>query len=350
MKKRVKIDSALLSFVIIMTGFLFTFRNLYSHNPFLDDALDFIGFIVLNALYKRGCRLTVIEREKQILPNMLDADSATIVQSWLAAKNIAVHCGSSVQEIRAAADGSKQLQLENGSTVDADLVIVATGIKSNLELIDGAGIATDQAILVNDHMQTNISNIYAAGDVAQGPALFSNEPQIHAIQTTAVDHGRVAGANMAGHQTHYAGSLLMNIVDVCGLQAASFGDWGQKKAEAITINNPADSVYRKLLFAGEQMIGAIFTGRANDLGMLTDVGMVKGILQTQTPAGPWKTYLKDNPFDIRRVYIATGVPQKLIETTLLGQPSQPRGFRFGGAQAKATVGVAHAVYVGSKKE
>jgi protein-S-isoprenylcysteine O-methyltransferase Ste14 len=47
MKKRVKIDSALLSSIIIITGFLFAFRNLYSHNPFLDDALDFIGFIVL---------------------------------------------------------------------------------------------------------------------------------------------------------------------------------------------------------------------------------------------------------------------------------------------------------------
>jgi len=310
----------------------------------------FIGFIVLNALYKRGCRLTVIEREAQVLPRMLDTDSGAIVESHLASKNITVHCGSSVQEIRAAADGSKQLQLENGNTVEADLVVVATGIKSNLELIDGAGIATDQAILVNDQMQTNISNIYAAGDVAQGPALYSNDLQVHAIQTTAVDHGRVAGANMAGHTTHYPGSLLMNIVDVCGLQAASFGDWGQTTAEAITINNPADSVYRKLLFDGQQMIGAIFTGRANDLGMLTDVGMVKGILQTQTSSGAWKAYLQENPFDIRRVYIATGVPQKLIETTLLGRPSQPRGFRFGGAQAKATVGGSHAVYVGSKKE
>lgn len=309
----------------------------------------FIGFIILNAMYKRGCELTVIEREKSVLPRMLDADSAAIVESWIGSKNVAVHCGTTVQEIRQGDGGVKQLQLDNGNTIDADLVIVATGIKPNLELLDGSGIQTDQGILVSDQMQTNFPNIYAGGDVAQGPAKYSNQTEIHAIQTTAVDHGRVAGANMAGREVHYGGSLLMNIVDICGLQGASFGNWSDGSAEALTMNNPAGHVYRKLLFNGDQITGALFTGRANDVGMLTDVGMVKGIMQTGTPMGPWKDYLKENPFDIRRAYIATGVAQKLAATTLLGKPSQPRGYHFGGAKAKAQASPAHAVYVDAKK-
>ena len=66
--------------------------------------------------------------------------------------------------------------------------------------------------------------------------------------------------------------------------------------------------------------------------MLTDVGMVKGLMQTQSRLGPWKKYLRDNPFDIRRAYVACGVATKLVGTTLLGRPAKARQFHFGSAK------------------
>jgi NAD(P)H-nitrite reductase large subunit len=307
----------------------------------------FIGFIMLNAMYKRGWQLTVVERESHVLPRMLDGDSAAIVESWLGSKGVNLHTGVTVQAISAADDGSKSVQLADGNKLSADIVIVATGIKPNLDLAGGAGIETDQGILVNDRMQTNFPNIYAGGDIAQGPSLFGGQ-EIHSIQPTAVDHGRIAGANMAGHEVHYPGSLSMNVLDVCGLQNASFGNWGDAAAEAMTICSPDGPVYRKLLWTGDEITGAIFVGRANDVGMLTDVGMVKGIMQTRTQLGTWKPFLAENPFDIRRPYIAAGVAKQLVETTLLGRASQARGYRFGGATAQASVAASHAVYVDSR--
>ena len=153
---------------------------------------------------------------------------------------------------------------------------------------------------------------------------------------------------MAGHEVHYPGSLLMNILDVCGLQNASFGNWSDSQAEAVTISNLGGSVYRKLLFSGDEITGAIFIGKSSDLGMLTDVGMVKGIMQTRTALGPWKKFLVDNPFDIRRPYIASKVAKKLVGTTLLGRPAKTRQFQFGGAKPGAAVGDAHSVFVGAK--
>src|SRR5262249_50297444 len=153
------------------------------------------------------------------------------------------------------------VSLANGTEVEADVVIIATGIRANLDLVQGSGIKTDQGILVNERMQTNFPFIYAAGDVAQGPDLFGDKPAVHAIQTTAVDHGRIAGANMAGKDVRYPGSLLMNILDACGLQCASFGRWGEA-AEAMTINNPERPVYRKLLWTGDQITGAVFVGQS----------------------------------------------------------------------------------------
>jgi NAD(P)H-nitrite reductase large subunit len=305
----------------------------------------FIGFIVLNAMHKRKWQLAVVEREGQVLPRMLDAPAADHVHRWLATRDIPVRCGATVRQIRQQADGAKSVELSDGQSLTADIVILATGIRPNLELIQGSGIATGEAILVNDRMQTNFPHVYAGGDVAQGPVLFGAGSAVHPIQPTAVDHGRVAGANMAGHEVHYPGSLLMNVVDICGIQGASFGRWNDAAAEAMTIDNPAGFIYRKLIWSDDRISGAIFAGRANDMGMLTDVGMVKGLMQTQTRLGPWKKYLRANPFDIRRAYVACGVAARLVGTTLLGRPAKARQFHFGSVEPKVPTNAAHAVFV-----
>ena len=312
----------------------------------------FIGFIMLNAMYKCDWQLSVVEREKHVLPRMLNAEAAAIVASWLANKGVHLHCGTTAKQIKAAG-AANVVELADGSSLEADLVVIATGVQPNVALTAGTGIkaseGVDGGILVNDRMQTNFPNVYAGGDVAKGPVLYSDELQVHAIQPTAVDHGRIAGANMAGHEVHYPGSLSMNILDVCGLQCASFGNWSDASGGATTIANPDGSIYRTLLWSGDQISGAMFIGRANDMGMLTDVGMVKGIMQTQTGLGHWKNFLIENPFDIRRPYVATNVAQKLAGTTLIGRPSLTRQFQYEGAKPAAAVGPAHAVYMDTKK-
>ena len=132
---------------------------------------------------------------------------------------------------------------------------------------------------------------------------------------------------MAGQSIHYAGSLAMNVLDVCGLQCASFGQWQAADGDAITIANPRDFVYRSLHWTGDRVTGALFVGRADHVGMLTDVGMVKGLIQTGVPLGPWKEFLRENPFDVRRAFVACDVPRRLRDETLLGVPAAPRGFR-----------------------
>ena len=73
-----------------------------------------------------------------------------------------------------------------------------------------------QGVLVNHNLQTNIEHIYAAGDVAQGPDLSTGEQQVHAIQPTAAEHGRIAACQMAGAPVPYRGSLSMNVLNTLG--------------------------------------------------------------------------------------------------------------------------------------
>lgn len=316
----------------------------------------FIGFIVLNAMYKRGWNLHVVEREAQVLPRMLDREAARLVEQWLQQKGVGLHLGTTASEIRPAPgqDGQrmprKQLRLSDGTTLEADVVILATGIRANTDFLSGSGIIVDRGIVVNDRMQTNFPYIYAAGDVAQGPDLLGGPKDIHAIQPTAVDHGRIAGANMAGHTVRYAGSLLMNILDVCGLQCASFGRWNDSQAEIMKIHNPSGFIHRKLLWTDDRVTGAIFVGKAQDVGLLNDMGMVKGIIQTQMPLREWKDFLRDNPFDIRRAYVGAGVAARLAQSTLLGRPTRPRHHRYLGQQPQPQITnqFAHQAYVGSR--
>jgi NAD(P)H-nitrite reductase large subunit len=340
----------------------------------------FIGLIVLNAMYKRGWKLHVVEMAGQVLPRMLDGDSAAFVADWLGKKDVDLHVGTTVQKIEMASRAAsapgvfaqrKRVTLANGQPIECDLIILATGIKPNIDFLAGSGVKTDRGVLVNERMQANFPFIYAAGDVAQAANILGGAPDLNPIQPAAVDQGRIAGANMAGQHIAYPGSMTMNVLDVCGLQCASFGKWageppastgeppastGEPPAlaggalDATTINNPDRPLYRKLVWTGDQITGAIFVGPANDVGMLTDVGMVKGMIQTQTKLGPWKDYVRDNPFDVRKPYIACEVAKKLVATTLLGKPSQARGYRFGGEQPgpQVTRAAEHGVFVGNK--
>lgn len=326
-------------------------RKILDENPSSRVVLvgaGFIGFIILSALYKRGCQLTVVERDDHVLPRMLTPASATYVERWLERKGVTVQTGTEVTGITEANDGSKRVATSQGE-LEADLVVVAIGVKPNRELAEAAGLDVDHGILVNAQMQTSQPGIYAAGDCAQGPSLLDDQSQeVHAIHPTAVDHGRIAGANMAGNAIDYPGSLSMNVLDVCGLQCVSYGNWNDASAEAFEISSEASNVYRNLLWTGDTITGAIFVGQADNVGMLTDVGMVKGLIQTQTPLGDWKDYLKENPFDIRRAFIGTGVAEKLRQTTLLGRAAAGRRYQFGNAKPQVGSNPHHANYVGTK--
>ena len=131
----------------------------------------------------------------------------------------------------------------------ADAVIMATGIRTNLEWVKDSGLELAEdgqgGILVDDHLRASVKNVYAAGDVARGKNLVTGAAEVHAIEPTAMEHGRVVGANMAGRDVAYRGSLLMNILDVCHLDVASFGRWDDPGAEVAVAVRPERQGYRK---------------------------------------------------------------------------------------------------------
>jgi NAD(P)H-nitrite reductase large subunit len=282
----------------------------------------FIAFTILNAILARGAKLTVVEIAPQILPRMIDREGATLVEQWLRDHGVTIRTSAQLTTIEEAG-GQQRLRFRESGDVLADLVIMATGIRTNLDWLAGSGIEIRHGILVDEHLRSNVPNVYAAGDVAEGRDLVTGQPALHAIEPTAMEHGRVAGANMAGQPLAYRGSLLMNIVEVQGLEIASFGAWDDPQAEVFSALKPERPAYRKLLWHGDRITGAMLLGRAEDVWTTNDVGMLKGLVQSGVRLGEWKPYLRQNLFEIKRAYIAAGTTARLLPQTVLGRPSVP---------------------------
>jgi NAD(P)H-nitrite reductase large subunit len=284
----------------------------------------FISFTILNSILSLGAKLTIVEVAPRILPRMVDATGAELVESWLKAHGVAIRTNVKLTRIEDARD-RKRLKFSSGADLAADVVIMATGIKTNLDWLKGSGIVVNKGIVVDQHLRSNVPSVYAAGDVAEGRDLISGEGAVHAIEPTAQEHGRVVGANMAGRAVAYKGSVIINIVEVCHLDAASFGAWDDPKAEAVSALKSDRNAYRKLLFTGDRLTGAIIIGRSNDIWTTNDVGMLKGLVQAGTPLGRFKEHLRRNPFDIKTAFIASKTTNALLPETVLGRPSMAPG-------------------------
>src|SRR5207245_7138003 len=135
---------------------------------------------------------------------------------------------------------------------------------------------------------------------------------------------RPPGATLFPYTTLFR-SLVMNIVEVCHLDVASFGAWDDAKAEATVGVKRDRHAYRKLLWTGDRLSGAIILGPSSDIWTTNDVGMLKGLVQSQVGLGRFKDYLKKNPFDIKPAYIAVNTAGRLLSETVLGRPAKAPG-------------------------
>ncbi len=265
----------------------------------------FIGCIVLQALAARELKVTVVEMAERMLPRMMDETGGAMIARWCESRGVAVRTGVQVAGIEVAGPGAGagfRLDLKGGEALETDLVICATGVRPNIGFLDGSGVATEAGILVDHHLETNQPGVYAAGDVAQGPDFSTGARAIHAIQPTASEHGRIAALNMAGPPTHYRGSLSMNVLNTLGLVTSSFGLWmgvdggAGAPARAVAADR-AGFKYLRLEFQDDVLVGALA------LGLTQHVGVIRGLIQSRVPLGPWKDRLLADPHRVMEAYL-----------------------------------------------
>ncbi len=260
----------------------------------------FVGCIVLEALALRGVKLTVLEMGDRMVPRMMNHAAGQMIRRWCETKGVTVHTSTRVAEIRPGSGGhALAVVLADGRALAADLVVSAAGVAPNADFLVGTGVELERGILVDHHLESNVPGIYAAGDVAQGRDFSSGGFEVHAIQPTASEHGRIAALNMAGIATEYRGSFNMNVLDTLGLISSSFGLWmGVDGGESVELHDPERYRYLELQFAGERLVGA------TAIGLTQHVGVLRGLIQGRIDLGPWKAKLMREPMRVMEAYLA----------------------------------------------
>jgi len=229
-----------------------------------------VGLKGAYALKKRNIEVKVIVRSKQVLSQMLDFDAASLVQKRLEENGIEILLGQDAAEIIGNGD-IKAIKLDSGKILGTSLVIAAKGVQPNIDLIKDTEIKIKEGIIADNLMQTNIPNIYTAGDVCESFDLTLGETSINALWPVAVEQGRIAGANMAGENINYEGSVAMNSIEFFGLPIISLGLYKTKGDNAgfeeIKSLNTRDNLYKKLLLKDNILVGAILVGDIRSSGI-----------------------------------------------------------------------------------
>jgi len=231
-----------------------------------------VGFKAAYGLLRRGLKVTMLIRSAHPLAMQVDTEAGAIIQTELERHGLSVQVGVEVTAIESDHQGRvARALLSDGQRIAWQLIVVGKGVSPSVKFRSQDRLRVAAGILVDDHLQTDIEGVYAAGDVAEHLDLARGTRWMNAIWPVAVEMGRIAGMNMAGRPVRYRGSLSRNVIRIFELDVLTAG----------IVNPPPDPVYqvlaerslrrgtyRKLIFKEEFLVGAALVGKVEQGGVL----------------------------------------------------------------------------------
>ena len=268
----------------------------------LQMGAGFIGCIIMEALKQRGVQLSVVEMGDRMVPRMMGPTAGGMIRDWCEKQGVQVFTGTKVEAIQAGTP--LKVQLSGGRTVEADLVISATGVRPAIGYLKDSGITCLLGVLTDEHLQTNVPGVYAAGDCAEAFDKVSGKTIVSAIQPNAAEQARVAALNMVGQKAELKGVTQINVLDTLGLISTSFGNWeGVPGGEHVELTDTAAGRHLSLQFKGDLLVGC------NSVGWTEHVGVMRGLVEGQVHLGDWKDKLLADPTRLMDAYLGAAQAQ-----------------------------------------
>jgi NADPH-dependent 2,4-dienoyl-CoA reductase/sulfur reductase-like enzyme/rhodanese-related sulfurtransferase len=200
----------------------------------------FIGLEMVEALVKRGLKVNVVEMMPHVMA-IMEAETAGFIENEMLSYGVGIHTGAGVTEI-----AQKSVKLDNGKTLDADMVLLSIGVRPTLQLAKEAGLEIGDAggLLVDEYLQTNDSDIFAAGDMVEIEHRVNGKKVRIPLAGPANRQGRIAAENALGGKHSYKGSIGTSIVRVFEAVAGTTG-LSLKQARAAGIDADAIVVHKE---------------------------------------------------------------------------------------------------------
>lgn len=237
-----------------------------------DDALiigaGLIGLKCLEGILGRVKAVTVVDMANRILPSILDEEGSAVVQKYLEGKGVKFFLGDSAAEFT----GEHAVTMKSGKKLTFDKLVLAVGVRPNVELVQEAGGACNRGIVTDEGQRTTLPDVYAAGDCALSHDIAADTDRILALLPNAAFQGRTAGLNMAGGSAVFDKAVPMNAMGLFDLHMITAGVY-----EGECYEEKGDSKYKKLFFANDRLKGFILIGDVARAGIYTS------LLRNQTP-------------------------------------------------------------------
>lgn len=213
-----------------------------------------LGLEAANELKNLGLNVTVIEVADRILPRQLDPDASKILEEIVKKAGVTFKKGVGTKEL-IGDNRIKGILLDNGEIIDADVVIISTGVKANGHIVEGTGIEVKRAIVVNNKMETGIPNVYACGDCAEYNGIN------YALWSEAIEQGKTAGINATGGEYVYETIIPSTTLNAFGSSVFSIGDVGSDpNIEYETYEDFDGKNFKKMYFKNGVLSGGILIG------------------------------------------------------------------------------------------
>lgn len=226
-----------------------------------------IGLKASEAVVGQCAGVTVVDLADRVLPSVLDTESAEIIEAHLTSQGMVLKLETSITEI-----GDMEVTLSDGELLPYDILILAVGTRPEMSLVEQAGGKVERGIVTDDHQQTSLKDIYAAGDCTQSYDITSQTAKNMAILPNAYLQGEVAGQNMAGGSAVYEKAFPVNSMGLLGLYMLTAGS---RIGESITVKT--DESYKKFYTKDGVLKGYIIIGNCDRGGIYTDM------IREQTP-------------------------------------------------------------------
>lgn len=271
-----------------------------------------IGVSAAEAFVKRELKVTIIELKDWVLNLVLDREAAKIIERAMQKKGVSVVTGHTVQRILGREENDYVVGgvvLDDGSTIECDIVIVAIGVTPRTELVAQTDLKVNRGILVDRFMQTNVQDVYACGDVAEAYDFIHKTNRVLALWPVARVGGRVAGYNMAGHKCEYPGGTAMSALHYFDVLIISAGLTVADKTEGyetLVFNNQEANVYRKVVLKDGKIVGITLVGDVENAGVLFN------LMKNQIEVESFKDALITGNFSL------VSLPETLRNQLLLG--------------------------------
>jgi nitrite reductase (NADH) large subunit len=249
---------------------VFTFRNLADTRSLLERSRPgtkatvigggLLGLEAARGLQVQGCEVTVVHLMGHLMERQLDPTGGAYLRKKMENIGVSVLCSASTREI--CGNGHVEaVEFQDGRRVDAELVVVAAGIRPNVEIAKRSGMAVQRGIVVDDYLRTSNPDIYAVGECTE------HRGQIFGLVAPLIEQGEVLAAAITGNDTAgFSGATAAAKLKIMGVDVFSAGeiDENQPGVECIRYEDPSLGIYKKLLLRENRLAGVILVGDASD--------------------------------------------------------------------------------------